>query len=241
MMPALIDRIEPVARATSGIPGLDPLVGGGWPLHRTILLCGDIGTGKTTLGVQFLMAGVAAGQAGVLVCVDEKPQHVLADAGRLGWDVEGAIARRLLTVLDASPFFTALRGRGAVDARHVAGDLAQQVRRTAATRLVIDGAASLAPDRAVADFMRSLVTSLEDNLGCTTIVTARTSNGAHTLVAGTSLEELTSGVVELRIGPADSGGGRSMVVRKMRGGPAALGPHAFDIVDGRGLVLRPER
>jgi circadian clock protein KaiC len=221
------------------MPGLDSLVGGGWPLHRTILVCGDIGTGKTTLGVQFLMAGVAAGQGGVLVCVDEKPQHVLGDAARLGWDVDGAIARRLLTVLDASPFFTAFRGRDGVDARHVAADLAQQVRRTAATRLVIDGAASLAPDRAAADFMRSLVTSLDDNLGCTTLVTARTSNGAHTLVAGTSLEELTSGVIELRVGSTNGSTGRSLVVRKMRGGPAALGPHAFDIVDGRGLVLRP--
>ena len=118
-----------------------------------------------------------------------------------------------------------------------------------ASRLVIDGAASLAPDSGmdVEDFVRSLVTSLEDNLGCTTVLTVRTFAGVHSSGVGPSAERLSSGVIDLMLGPvgdpATSGSfagcmRRSLRVRKMRGGPMATGERAFDIVNGRGLVLQ---
>jgi circadian clock protein KaiC len=234
---AVINPWTSSRRLPIGIPGLDALIGGGVPLHRSLLVCGDIGTGKTTFGLQFLMAGAALGEAGLLISVDQKPQHVLDDAGRFGWDIGGAMARRSLTVLEASPFFTALRGRNGVEARHVAADLAQQVRRAGATRLVVDGAISLAPDDHVEDFVRSLITSLEGNLGCTTMLTARTCASVHTLAAGSSIERLTSGVIELRLAAVRGAMCRTLLVRKMRGAATALDFRTFDIVDGRGLVL----
>lgn len=233
-----VDAIVAAARVPTGVPGLDELVGGGLPFHRTVLLYGDIGTGKTTFGLQFLMEGAKRGEAGVLVSVDEKPRHVLEDARRFGWDVDGAPDQRLVTVLDASPCFTALRGRNGLDARLVASDLTQHIRRVKASRLVIDGATSLVPDGApvagVEDFLRSLIVSLEDNLGCTTVLTTRTFAGTHTSPVGPTAERLTSGVIELKLDPL----GRSLLVRKMRGAPMALGERSFDIVDGRGLVLQ---
>jgi circadian clock protein KaiC len=244
------DAVEPrppaESRVPSGVPGLDALIGGGFPRHRTVLLCGDIGTGKTTFGLQYLMAGVAHGEAGVMVSVDEKPQHVIDDARRFGWDVDGAVEQGLLTVLDASPFFMALRAKSALDARHVASDLAQQVRHAKAGRLVVDGVMSLVPDAsdaaATEDFIRSLILSLEDNLGCTTLLTTRTTAGAHPSLVGSSAERLTSGVIELKLGPVadleELGRRRNLLVRKMRGAPSAIDERSFDIADGRGLVLR---
>jgi circadian clock protein KaiC len=234
--PSLL-RPFPEARVASGVPGLDDLVGGGFPRHRAVLVCGDIGTGKTTFGLQFLMAGVDRGESGVLVSVDEKPPHVIEDARRFGWNVSGAIERGLLTVLDASPLFMALRAASTLEVRHVAGDLAQQVRQAAAGRLVIDGATSLAPSAAgvagTEEFVRSLVFSLEDNLGCTTVLTARTAEGAHATLAGSSAERLASGVIELRAAER-----RSLLVRKMRGAPSAIDERPMEIVDGRGIVLQ---
>ncbi len=239
---AVVDRTVGGARVPSGVPGLDALVGGGFPSHRTVLLCGDIGTGKTTFGLQFLMEGTTRGEAGVFVSVDEKPQHVLEDARRLGWDLDGAIDQHLLTVLDASPCFTARRGKNGLDARQVASDLTRQIRHVKASRLVIDGATSLVPDGAfvagVEDFLRSLIVSLEDNLECTTVLTAQTSAGTHTSPVGPAAERLTSGVIELKLGALEGRVGRSLLVRKMRGAPMAFGEQLFDIVDGRGLVLR---
>jgi circadian clock protein KaiC len=249
----LMPRTVSESRVPSGVPGLDDLVGGGFPRHRTVLLCGDIGTGKTTFGLQFLMAGVDRGEAGVLVSVDEKPHHVIEDARRFGWDLDAAINQRLLTVLDASPFFMALRSKSALDARHVAGDLTQQVRHATASRLVIDGVTSLAPagagDVASDDFIRSLVLSLEDNLDCTTVLTTRTTAaGAHPSAVGSTAEQVTSGVIELKLAPVVDLGElagcfpgwrrRSLRIRKMRGAPSAIDERPFDIADGCGLVLR---
>jgi circadian clock protein KaiC len=198
-----------------------------------VLVYGDIGTGKTTFGLQFLMEGARRGDAGLLVSVDEKPHHVIEDARRFGWDVQPRV-----TVLEASPYFTALRGRNGVDARHVASDLTEQVRRAGASRLVIDGAASLFADGALAasadDFLRSLIVALEDNLGCTTVLTMRTSAGAHTSPAGPTAERLTSGVIDLKL----ESNRRALLVRKMRGASTPLDERPFDIVDGRGIVLR---
>ncbi|HYB96824.1 MAG TPA: ATPase domain-containing protein [Vicinamibacterales bacterium] len=243
-MITLDEQTKTTARVASGIPGLDALVGGGFPRHRTVLVCGDIGTGKTTFGLQFLMEGVTREEPGVLISIDEKPAHLVEDARRFGWDVAAAMGRQLLTVLEASPYFTALRSRNGIDARQVGGDLAQQVRRAKAGRLVIDGATSLVPDGAppgeVEDFLRSLIASLENNLGCTTVLTAQTCNDLHTSRVGPIAERLMSGVIELKIAPV--GGDRashrrSALIRKMRGAPAALGERPFDIVDGRGIVV----
>jgi circadian clock protein KaiC len=233
-----VDSRESSERVSTGAPGLDALIGGGFPRDRTVMICGDIGTGKTLFGLQFLMAGAADAQAGLFVTVDEKPRHVIEDAARFGWDIAGARDRQLVTVLGASPAFTAFRGRNGLDARQVASDLTQQVCRIRATRLVIDGATSLVPDGApaghVEDFLRSLIHSLEDNLGCTAMLTARTFAGVHQGRLGPACERLASGVIELR-----ASSHRTLLIRKMRGTSTPLQERTFDIVAGRGLVLRP--
>lgn len=228
-------------RESSGIPGLDALIDGGFPSHRPVLLIGDVGTGKTTFGLQFLMEGVRRGEAGLFVSVDQKPQHLLEDAARLGWDLDGAITRGLLTVLDASPAFTALKADGSLDARLVSSDLAQHICRISARRLVLDGAASLVPYGAsptrVADFIRSLVASLGDNLGCTSLLTVQTANRAYASPAGPIAERVTAGVIELQVATVGDQARRVLLVHKMRGAAVALGAHGFTITDGRGLSL----
>lgn len=226
------------ARVMSGVPGLDALIEGGFPRHRSILVCGDTGTGKTTFGLQFLAEGASHSEAGMLVTVDEKPRHILETARRFGWDLAGAGESRRVTLLDASPFFTDARGRSGLDARQVASDLVRQVRRVGAQRLVIDSLTSLIPDAALPqrehDFFRSLLSSLDDNLGCTLVLTARTFAGAPPSEVCRTAELFASGIVDLRAGPV----GRALSVRKMRGARAELLERSFDILDGRGLVVR---
>src|SRR5438105_1403068 len=125
-------------RVGTGVPGLDEQLEGGLLLNRSVLVCGGVGTGKTILALQFLMEGIRRGEPGVLVSVDEKPQHVMEDARRFGWDLTAASERRQLALLDASPYFTGIRSKYPLDAAHVASDLTQQVRRLQAQRLVID-------------------------------------------------------------------------------------------------------
>jgi circadian clock protein KaiC len=228
------------ARVSTGIPGLDSMIDGGFPAHRAMLIRGEIGTGKTTMAVQFLMEGIRLGEPGILVSVDSKPRHVVADAARFGWDLQEAASRRMLAVLDASPYFTAASKTAMVDPRQVASDLTQQVRTLKANRLVIDSLTSLlppeAPSTALRDFLRSLIFSLEDNLGCTVVLTAWDSRDVPSQV-GNYAEYLASGVLELKLVQVRDRFERRLFVRKMRGTPTDLSERLFQIASDRGVVL----
>jgi circadian clock protein KaiC len=227
-------------RVSTGVAGLDSMIDGGFPAHRAVLIRGQIGTGKTTMATQFLMEGIRKGEPGILVSVDSKPRHVVQDALRFGWDLQEAASRRLLAVLDASPYFSLASRKGMVDARQVASDLTQQVRSLQARRLVIDSLTSMLPAEAPAstlrDFLRSLVFSLEDNLGCTVLLTAWDSRDVPSQV-GNYAEYLASGVLELKLVQIRDRFERRLFVRKMRGTPTDLSERPFQIAADRGVVL----
>ena len=57
--------------ARTGIEGLDDVLGGGLARGRCFLLEGDPGTGKTTLAMEFLLAGRDAGERGLYITLSE--------------------------------------------------------------------------------------------------------------------------------------------------------------------------
>jgi circadian clock protein KaiC len=238
------------ARASSGIRGLDALLAGGFPAKRTILITGEPGTGKSTLGLQFLAAGISKGEPGVCVSVDQKPQHLLHDAAPYGWNLESAVAAGTLTVLDASPYFTATRNTSKsaipIDARNIATDLSKQIRRTGAKRLVIDSLPSLVPPmmtRSEAhDYLRSLILSLEDNMGCTVLLTSRACSSGDPQAICEAAGYLVSGILELSIRRSGGSLVRTLFVKKMRGTSIEPGEYAFQIEPSAGLhVLEGSR
>lgn len=239
----------PSNRTSTGIPGLDPLIDGGFPANRAVILCGGTGTGKTTFALQFLAEGLERGEPGAFVSLDEKPIHLLEDAAALGRDLRPAADNGTLAVLDAAPYFTATRGgswgrSNVVDARQVASDLAHQTRKINARRLVVDTLTSLVPpamDRGQAqDYLRSLIQSLEDNLGCSILLTCRGTR-LDPQATCDAARYLASGVIELRLARRDGELHRSLVVRKMRGASPDLSEHPLMLERGTGLSLAVPR
>ena len=74
-------------RASTGIIGLDKMLKGGLIPGRPYVLCGAAGSGRTTLGVQFLQQGVKQGERALLVAIDEPPAEIRENVRFLGWDV----------------------------------------------------------------------------------------------------------------------------------------------------------
>ena len=74
-------------RASTGVAGLDDILGGGLARDRLHLLEGSPGTGKTTIALQFLLAGAEANEAGIYVSLAET-EHELRDGARShGWTI----------------------------------------------------------------------------------------------------------------------------------------------------------
>src|SRR6201986_1118095 len=80
---------ELLPRASTGVAGLDHILGGGFARNRLHLLEGSPGTGKTTIALQFLLAGADAGESGIYVSLAETEQELRDGAASHGWDIAG--------------------------------------------------------------------------------------------------------------------------------------------------------
>src|SRR5687768_9783360 len=75
-------------RAKTGVEGLDAVLGGGLPRDRIYLLQGDPGVGKTTLAMQFLLNGAAAGEPCLYITLSETAEELRAVAKSHGWSLD---------------------------------------------------------------------------------------------------------------------------------------------------------
>ena len=81
---------EGTAPVTStGIAGLDALLLGGLTPNRMYLIEGQPGTGKTTMAMQFLLAGRDRGESGLYVALSENIDELRGVAASHGWSLEG--------------------------------------------------------------------------------------------------------------------------------------------------------
>ena len=71
--------------AASGIAELDDILGGGFSRESVFLIEGNPGTGKTTIALQFLMAGAAAGERGLYITLSETEKELRQGAASHGW------------------------------------------------------------------------------------------------------------------------------------------------------------
>lgn len=89
-------------RAPTGITGLDDILGGGLPRDHLYLLEGAPGTGKTTFGLQFLLAGRDRGEVGLYVTLSETHSELEVVASSHGWSLEGIRVFELVSPAELS-------------------------------------------------------------------------------------------------------------------------------------------
>jgi circadian clock protein KaiC len=76
-------------KALTGVAGLDQVLDGGLPRDRLYLVQGDPGVGKTTLALQFLTAGLKAGEPCLYITLSETSEELRAAAKSHGWSLDG--------------------------------------------------------------------------------------------------------------------------------------------------------
>ena len=76
-------------RISTGVPGLDEVVGGGLPRNYVYLIEGDPGSGKTTMSMQFLMEGVRNGEKALYLTLSESVQELREVARSHDWNLDG--------------------------------------------------------------------------------------------------------------------------------------------------------
>src|SRR5688500_3983633 len=98
MAPAPPARLT-LMKAPTGIPGLDEITGGGLPAGRPTLVSGGPGSGKTLLGITFLVNGALQyGEPGVLMTFEENAAELAEDVASLGFDLPALVEQGHLLV-----------------------------------------------------------------------------------------------------------------------------------------------
>jgi circadian clock protein KaiC len=94
-------------RLSTGVPGMDEMIGGGVIAGDAVMLTGPAGSGKSTVATQFMIAGLSAGETGVIAVFEEYPEEYIARANARDPEVgtminEGKLAVIYLRPLDLS-------------------------------------------------------------------------------------------------------------------------------------------
>src|SRR5436305_13105720 len=88
-----------IAKAPTGIAGLDEITGGGLPQGRPTLVCGGPGCGKTLFAMEFLVRGAAEfGEPGLFVAFEEAIPELIQNAASLGFDLPALVDQKKLAL-----------------------------------------------------------------------------------------------------------------------------------------------
>lgn len=233
------DPLFSFPRASTGIEGLDEILGGGFPRNRMYLVSGDPGAGKTTLAMQFLLAGARQGETGVYATLSETDEELRDVARSHGWPLDH------ITICDLQTAEESLKAESQYTLFHPA-----EVELSDTTRTVLDAVEKVNPSRVVFDSLSEMRLLARDSLRYRRQILALkhyfTSRECTVLLldyAGGSddfqLESLTHGVLELeQLSPVYGGQRRRLRVRKVRGIPYRGGYHDYMIRTG-GMVVYP--
>jgi circadian clock protein KaiC len=227
-------------RAPTGIAGLDDVLDGGFPRSRLHLVQGNPGAGKTTLGLQFLLEGARAGEAGLYVTLLETREELLAIARSHGWSLDP------LTICEPGT----REGSPRPDVQYMLFH-PSEVELAEVTRRVTDQVERLVPRRVVIDPLTELRLLARDplrfrrqmvglqgffkRLNCTVLLLDEeaTDDSAR------RIESLVTGVVTMeQLLPAYGAERRRLRITKLRGVRYRGGYHDFSIRTG-GIVLFP--
>jgi circadian clock protein KaiC len=93
----------PEARLSTGVDGLDEMMGGGIPAGDAVMLAGPTGTGKTTIATQFVARTYSDGEAVVVAVFEEYPEDYLLRGRKLGVDFEEMVRAGKLRIIYLRP------------------------------------------------------------------------------------------------------------------------------------------
>jgi circadian clock protein KaiC len=223
-------------RVQTGIKGLDEMLSGGFLPQTANLIEGAPGTGKTTIGMQFIYNGITQfDEPGLIITFEEFPQQYYHDAAAFGWDLAKLEKEGKLKVIMTSPEVTRL------DIESVGGMIETSVAHMGARRVLVDSISHF--ERLTQDLveLRSLEYSFINGLkreGLTSLLTRESSALLGEAPEGDSdIAFVVDSYLLLRYVEIESTIHKALLVLKMRGSDHAKDIRQFEVAD-HGVEVR---
>ncbi len=223
-------------RVKTGIPGLDEMLGGGFLPQTANLVEGAPGTGKTTLGMQFIYHGiVACGEPGLILTFEEFPQQYYRDAASFGWDFRQMEREGRLRVVMTSPEVSK------ADLEQVGGRIERLTREIGARRILVDSLSHFERLSEEPARLRGIVYGFINSLKREHLTAVLTRETVALLGEAEGVDEAFAFMVDayvlLRYVEIESAMRKALLVLKMRGSNHDKGIRQFGITS-RGVEVR---
>ncbi len=231
---------QQLAKAPTGIPGLDEITDGGLPAGRPTLVCGDAGCGKTLLGMEFLVRGATQfGEPGVFLAFEETAEELTQNVASLGFDLAALVERKQLALDYVHIDPAEIEEAGDFDLQGLFIRLGYAIDAIGAKRVVLDTIetlfAGLPNPLILRAELRRLFRWLKDK-GVTAIITGERGDG---LLTRQGLEEYVSDcVIVLDHRAHDLISTRRLRVLKYRGSTHGTNEYPF-LIDAEGISVLP--
>lgn len=221
-------------RLSTGVPGLDEMIGGGVIAGDAIMLTGPAGSGKSTVATQFVTAGLAEKETGVIAVFEEYPEEYLVRAGARNPAVRKMIEEGRLELIYLRPLDLS------VDEALAA--ILEAVERLKARRVVIDSLSgfevALAPTFRE-DFRESLyrLVGTLTATGVTVFMTAEVAEGfSDARFTSEKVSFITDELIVQRYIEIEGELRRVMAVIKMRGSDHSHEFRTYEVA-AKGVVV----
>jgi circadian clock protein KaiC len=230
----------PDERVSTGIAGLDAVLGGGFLRHRTYLVHGQPGTGKTTLSLQFALAQVARGEPTMYITLSETGRELHRMARSHGWSLEG------LEICDLSAAEDVLKESGQYTVYHpsdvelgeTTSAVIAEVERVRPQHVIFDGLSELRMLARDPFRYRRQLLALKQFFQ-TRDITVLFLDDFASPYGDVQPESVVSGVIALeKESPSYGKSRRRLMVKKVRGTSFREGYHDYEIHRG-GMRVYP--
>lgn len=223
-------------RVKTGIEGLDQMLCGGFLPQTANLVEGAPGTGKTTIGMQFIYNGIVDfDEAGIILTFEEFPKQYYRDAAAFGWDFKQLEKDNRLRIIMSSPEVTK------ADLENIGGRIETLTDEIDARRILVDSLSHF--ERLSQDpvELRSILYSFINALKREGMTSVLTRESPALLGEAQSVDEdvtfIADSYVLLRYVEIDSAVHKALLVLKLRGSNHAKDIRQFSITRS-GIVVR---
>ena len=213
--------LQPCVKIPTGVEGFEHVTKGGLPEGRITLLCGSSGSGKTLLASEIAYRSVTQfDRRVVFVTLEERPDDIVRNVRRLGWDLQGLVRDGAMMFVDSTADELSVDEAGTYSLSGLLAQIEDAVRRIGASLVVVDSIGALFHHYNNVGIIRREVMRVGEvirRLGATGIVTAERVH-EYGAISRHGVEEFVSdNVIVLRNVLEKEECRRTMQVLKIRG------------------------
>jgi circadian clock protein KaiC len=224
---------------STGIPGLDAVVNGGYFLGSTTVVSGISGVGKSVMGLQYIAEGARRGERSLMLTLDEQVAQVIRNADSIGIDLQKHIVSGLVRLQYDAP------QEMEID-RHF-HNIEQLVEEFKPKRVLIDSLSTYGANmgtggRVFRDFFHALVALMKEHQ---TVAVYNHENpemlGMSSMMGDFAMSSLVDNILLMNWIELGDAFRLGLTVAKMRANPNTRSTHECEILEGQGLRVLPRQ